>query len=318
MLRALKTSGMLSWMDDARIPELSRKVRLTKPVDSKKKTTKIQPRATLYALIGPPPGTNAMVLGDGKGVIVILRTNDNVTGPITKSVEVELTPAIRSKLWTAVEQYTGIPFDPKVKDDLVNGPEDWKPTVDPGDDGIYLPISEAVLQKRYGKKVWDDYQQNKAKSDAAAGNAGVVSVGGIKFAETVPEADRKYFLEWMKQIASGGGGSPDDTTISPYIIETMRKIDAHPQKDKIREAREKGAGGAAAARRSTRERHQRGRDRSGATIRAMKPRLGLLPLFQEPCAARPRTAAACCTSARSPDSTSKFEWPRRLGCRICT
>src|SRR6185436_3329973 len=99
----------------------------------------------------------------------IIRQSVLIPGPIVAETEVELSPQVRKELWTALEKFTGMPLDPKVKEDLVKNPEPWKPHVLPGQDGLSFPIQQATLEKLYGKKKWSDHVDHPGPSEPGSG-----------------------------------------------------------------------------------------------------------------------------------------------------
>jgi hypothetical protein len=81
-----------------------------------------------------------------------------------------------------------------------------------------------MLERLYGKKQWNDHVDHP-KSDQQG--SGAISVAaGVQFSSTIPEEDRQYFLDWMKQVAKGG--KPGDTLITSDVIAKLRGIDADP------------------------------------------------------------------------------------------
>jgi len=240
ILRSLKRAGFFSWMDDAKIPEYSQRVHLYGNL-GKEPYLRFQPAADLYAMIGPPPGSSVFVFRSGKGLEAIIRTTEMTTTTFTANTRLPLSSPVRNKMWTAVEDYTGLKLDPKIKNGLVNDTEPYQPEAAPKNEGIEVPLREETLSNLYGKKVWTDYLAKPQPQNTG----GTVSSGGVKFSTDIPVAEQNYFLDWMKQITPGSDAPTKDTTaITPSLIQALHDIDNHPQKDKIIEQlKAKGTGG---------------------------------------------------------------------------
>jgi hypothetical protein len=225
ILHALKDAGVLYWMPDAKIREYATHLVLEGSYNSKVKPfKKLSIAFSVYVRIGPPPGANVIYAKSGRGLQGIIRQSVMIPGPIVAETEVELSEPVRNELWTALEQFTGMPLAPKVKEDLVKNPEPWKPHVLPGQEGLAFPLEQNKLERLYGKKQWNDHVDHP-KSDQQG--SGAISVaGGVQFSSTIPEADRQYFLDWMKQVAKGS--KPGDTLITSDVIAKLREIDADP------------------------------------------------------------------------------------------
>jgi hypothetical protein len=226
ILRALKSSGVLYWLPDAKIAEYASNLVLAGVFNSKTKPfTKLSIAFSVYVQIGPPPGINVMFSKSGRGLTGIIRQSVLIPGPIVAETEVELSAQVRKELWTALEKYTGMPLDRQVKDDLVKNPEPWKPHVLPGQEGLSFPVAQATLERLYGKKPWNDHVDNPGPTEQGSG--AISGPAGIRFSPEVPEPDRQYYLDWIKQIARSGG-KPTDTFVSPSLIAKLRELDADP------------------------------------------------------------------------------------------
>jgi hypothetical protein len=226
ILKALKGAGILHWVTDAKIAAYANDLVLEGTFNSKAKPfNRLSIAFSVYVLVGPPPGITVMFTRNGRGLSGIIRQSALIPGPIVAETEVELSQQVRKELWTAVEKFTGMPLDPQVKEGLVNNPEPWKPHVLPGQDGLGFPIPQATLEKLYGKKRWNDHVDNPAPSKEGSG--AITGPAGIEFSPQVPEADRQYYLDWIKQIAKSGG-APTDAFVGPSLIAKLRELDADP------------------------------------------------------------------------------------------
>ncbi|HEX8106433.1 MAG TPA: DUF4157 domain-containing protein [Kofleriaceae bacterium] len=225
ILHALKDAGILYWIPDAKIKEYATSLVLEGSYNSKVKPfNKLGIAFSVYVRIGPPPGVNVIYAKSGRALQGIIRQSALIPGPIVAETEVELSEPVRNELWTALEQFTGMPLAPEVKADLVKNPEPWKPHVLPGQEGLAFPLEQKTLERLYGKKQWNDHLDHP-KSDQQ-GSGAITVAGGVQFSSTIPEEDRKYFLDWMKQVAKGG--KPGDTLITSDVIAKLREIDADP------------------------------------------------------------------------------------------
>ncbi len=244
MLQNLKASGVLGWMDASRIPEFADEIGIEKYAQVKKqKFTRLELGFNIYVAIGPPPGSDLVFNPNGKGLSGIIRQSTVIPGPVVKGKEVKVSEAVRTQVWTTLEQYTKMPIDPGIKAQLVAALDGWTAIVDPGQGGISFELSETLLGKIYGKREWANYLKQPKDEDKPSST--VISTGGVTFSTTIPEADRQYFLAWMKQISSGApsSGNAPSQVITPAVIAELRNIDKHPLKDKILAQLKAGGGG---------------------------------------------------------------------------
>ena len=223
ILRALKAAGQFSWMEDANIPKYAATVRMQGVIDKKKKVTTLRPAATIYAIIGPAPGQDVSIVDYGNGVLVIMRSTAVVPGGVSAKTTVDWPVALRAQVAAAIEAYTGMPILAGPRTELTSA-DGYQLTVEPGNNGVLVPFGDKAMEYLYGKQVWTEHLA-KQKADPGAGTA---TAGGVKFTSSIPEADRQYFLDWMKQLGSTTPPTPskdDPSTITPGVIAMLRDLD---------------------------------------------------------------------------------------------
>jgi hypothetical protein len=224
ILRALKGQGLFAWMDDAKIPQYASAIHIETTLNKKEKFVRLQPKASIYAVIGPEPGRDISVVKRGDGLLVIMRTSTAMPTPVKKSTKVEWTPELRGQLLDGIEAYTGLKIDPYIRAQVRDSTDEWQPTVEPGEDGILVPAHRATMELFYGKDAWTSYL---AKPSTDPGTTGIATTGGVTFSASVPEAERQFFLTWMKQVGASAppkdGDSP--TAITPRVLEMLHDLD---------------------------------------------------------------------------------------------
>jgi hypothetical protein len=242
ILHALKAAGLFTWMEESQIAVASQMIGIYGGLHGSGKFTTLSIGFDLYAWIGPPPGADIVFAKSGSGLSVVIRQQMFIPGPVDRKQSIKLGDPLSRALWSALAGYTEMPIAADMMQALVNWSKDLDFTVSPDLRGVEAPLPEQLLVKIYGDKDWKDHLAHPKKEDGAAGVGQPITIGGVTFSAQVPEADRKYFLDWMKQLA-GPGGAPGGTFVFPELVAKLRDIDSSPQKAQII-AKLKGAGGA--------------------------------------------------------------------------
>ncbi len=230
ILHGLRSSGLFPWMDEARIPALAKLLGIMRYAHH---GTFVQFAIAfdIYALIGPPPDVDILFGASGKGLAVVVRQSVVIPGPVTAAKRVPVSEQVRTRIWAALERHTKLPIRPEMKSALMDWSAHWQFAINPDMLGVSFELDEDTLQKIYGKQAWKQYLERPR--DEKTESSGVVTIGGVTFSETVPEADRQYFLTWMKQLGPGSSSAAPQMTITNDTIAELRNIDADPLRAQI-------------------------------------------------------------------------------------
>ena len=75
ILRAFKSSGTIPWIEESRIPGYAAKLSFSATIKKSAKFTKLPTRFSIYAVVGPPPGSKMMWSREGRGLAVVIRAS---------------------------------------------------------------------------------------------------------------------------------------------------------------------------------------------------------------------------------------------------
>ncbi|HEX2571372.1 MAG TPA: DUF4157 domain-containing protein [Polyangia bacterium] len=243
VLRALRSAHVLYWLDDDAIAFAKDRLIFEGGPIRDRKFVHYHIAAGAYQVLGLPPQVDLNWLhSDG---VFRLFLNPSLVGsggagaPLGASdvpQQVSLRRAVTEKVWAALERFVGFPMKPGARTKL--SAQALEITVSPGDRALSRTFTAGELGDYFDPAKWAAYLRNPSTGDGG----GSILEGGVRFAADVPEADRRYFLDWMKQLGGGSGGG-GQTLVSRSLIERLRRIDAHPRRQEILDLLRSGGAG---------------------------------------------------------------------------
>ncbi len=233
ILEQLRSGGVLPWIVAGDIPKLSQQIGFSKFDQGQPFNSAHGIAFDVYVLIGPPPNVAVAInRQDDGGLDMIIQQPLVVPSPVDTAKQVTLSQIVRSKIATAIEQYTKLPMPAKSKALLQSEGLAWHVNVSPDQKGVETILTKKDMELVYGVREWDGYLKKPAPPTQSGGFL-PTGEGGMQFDDDVPEAEREYFIAWMKRVEgdhAGGGGA---THVTKKLVDAMHAIDADPNKDKI-------------------------------------------------------------------------------------
>ncbi|MHA7291329.1 hypothetical protein ACX80V_17035 [Arthrobacter sp. MDT3-24] len=144
------------WIDSREIRRISGIIAVT-GVDAARPSHRYQIALSVYTQIGPPPDVDILVARSGSGIAIVLRQATLAPGPIDSPREINMSPALRDNLLSAIERFTGLVAQPAVRNAVINGGQKMQVTASPATKGVYGTLSQRTMETLFGGAQWRRY-----------------------------------------------------------------------------------------------------------------------------------------------------------------